>query len=218
MNNQVIKNYKSIQEYINQTCNDQRKVNIVSVTKTFKIDVIKPLIDSGAIHFGENKVQEALTKWSDIKTTNKNIKLHMIGKLQTNKVKKAIPLFDYLHSLDNLKLAESLHKYESQFKKKLKYFVQVNLANENQKSGINLNNLNSFLAECTKKYNLKIIGLMCMPPLGEDHNYFFKKISDLNDSCNLKDLSIGMSNDYKDALKFNSTYIRVGSAIFGSRS
>ena len=194
------------------------KVNIIAVSKTFEYIHIKPLVEIGHKHFGENKVQEAERKWLEIKKYLPDIKLHMIGKLQSNKAKQAVKLFDYIHSLDNFKLANLLSKYETLFKKKRKYFIQVNVANEKQKSGIDKNKLALFYKYCTEELNLKVIGLMCIPPNDGSANVYFKSIMELNESLGLKELSIGMSADFLTAIKYNSTFIRIGSAIFGERS
>jgi pyridoxal phosphate enzyme (YggS family) len=192
--------------------------NIIAVSKTFTLPSIIPLIDFGHIHFGENKVQEAIHKWTDIKTKNKKLKLHMIGKLQTNKVKFVIPLFDYIHSLDNLKLAEKIFLEQKKINKYLKIFIQVNIGNEKQKSGVNIGDVNYFYNECISKFNLDIIGLMCIPPVNGDKEMYYKSIKNLNDSLGLSHLSMGMSDDYMDAIKFGSTYLRIGSNIFGKRA
>lgn len=194
------------------------KVNIIAVSKTFEYIHIKPLVEIGHKHFGENKVQEAERKWPEVKKYFPDIKLHMIGKLQSNKAKQAVKLFDYIHSLDNFKLANLLSKYETLFKKKRKYFIQVNVANEKQKSGIDKNKLALFYKYCTEELNLKVIGLMCIPPNDGSANVYFKSIMELNESLGLKELSIGMSADFLTAIKYNSTFIRIGSAIFGERS
>lgn len=179
---------------------------------------ISPLINHGHFHFGENKVQEAVQKWEKIKDTSPHIKLHMIGKLQTNKVKHVIPLFDYIHSLDNLKLAQKISVEQKKNNKSLKIFIQVNIGNEVQKSGIDIDNLKNFYEECTKVHNLDIIGLMCIPPNFKEISFYFSKIKELNLSLRLKELSMGMSSDYMDAIKYGSTFIRVGSKIFGKRN
>ena len=218
------KNVKNLIEIVNKVKLKVKKTEktnhptIIAVSKTFELENIVPLIEHGHDHFGENKVQEAIDKWSNIKNLNKNLKLHMIGKLQTNKVKYVIPLFDYIHSLDNLKLANLLSKYETLFNKKRKYFIQVNVANEKQKSGIDKNKLALFYKYCTEELNLKIIGLMCIPPNDGSANVYFKSTMELNESLGLKELSIGMSADFLTAIKYNSTFIRIGSAIFGERS
>ena len=193
-------------------------VNIIAVSKTFSIEHIKPLIDHGHQHFGENKVQEAQEKWTSIKTDFPQLKLHLIGKLQTNKVKFALPLFDYIHSLDSIKLAEKISLEQEKKNLKPKIFIQINLGKENQKSGIDEDDLVNFYRKCVTEYNLNIIGIMCLPPFDEDPTPFFKKMQNLSESLNLKEISMGMSNDYMDALRFKATYIRVGSKIFGSRT
>ena len=195
-----------------------KPVKIIAVSKTFNLDYIKPLIDHGHLHFGENKVQEALTKWSDQKKINQSLQLHMIGKLQTNKAKDAVKLFDYIHSVDNQKLADTLSKYQINLNRNLKYFIQVNIGNESQKSGIPVNDLDAFYNYCTNEINLKIIGLMVIPPIGQSVEKYFKSLSELNKSLALENLSMGMSADYVEAIKNGSTFVRLGSSIFGSRS
>ena len=179
---------------------------------------ILPLINHGHIHFGENKVQEGLKKWTDIKSNFTNIKLHMIGKLQTNKVKYVVPFFDYIHSLDSLKLAEKISNEETKKNKKLKIFIQINLGNEDQKSGISINNLDNFYNKCTKELELNIIGLMCLPPNDQNSSVYFSKMEELKNKINLSDLSMGMSHDYIDAIKYRSTYLRIGTKLFGNRN
>ena len=195
-----------------------KPVNIIAVSKTFPLSHVQPLINYGHIHFGENKVQEAVSKWIEIKKANQKLKLHMIGKLQTNKVKNAFEIFDYIHSLDNQKLADVLEKNETNFNKKLKYFIQVNIGNEFQKSGIPANDLDAFYNYCTIEKNLDIIGLMVIPPNDENTKKYFKALNDLNNSLALKELSMGMSADYLDAISNNATFVRIGSLIFGSRT
>jgi len=195
-----------------------KPVKIIAVSKTFNLDYIKPLIDHGHLHFGENKVQEALTKWSDQKKINQSLQLHMIGKLQSNKAKDAVKLFDYIHSVDNQKLADTLSKYQINLNRNLKYFIQVNIGNESQKSGIPVNDLDAFYNYCTNEINLKIIGLMVIPPIGQSVEKYFKSLSELNKSLALENLSMGMSADYVEAIKNGSTFVRLGSSIFGSRS
>ena len=195
-----------------------KPVNIIAVSKTFPLSHVQPLINYGHIHCGENKVQEAVSKWIEIKKVNQKLKLHMIGKLQTNKVKNAIEIFDYIHSLDNQKLADVLEKNETNFNKKLKYFIQVNIGNEFQKSGIPANDLDAFYNYCTIEKNLDIIGLMVIPPNDENTKKYFKALNDLNNSLALKELSMGMSADYLDAISNNATFVRIGSLIFGSRT
>ena len=213
----ILKNYNNLVSNINQK-HDVNKINIIAVSKTFSLEYIKPLIDAGHVHFGENKVQEALDKWAEIKKKNNKIKLHMIGKLQRNKVKKSLQLFDYIHSLDNIKLADTLAKEEKKLNRKLKYFIQVNVGAEEQKSGVSLSNASEFVNHCVEKLKLDVIGLMALPPQSSDPTKYFKIVSDLNNKLKFKDLSLGMSADYIEAIKYNSTFIRVGSTIFGNRS
>ncbi len=193
-------------------------VKIVAVSKTFSLDHIKPLIDLGHEHFGENKVQEAKSKWQDLKKQNSNINLHMVGKLQTNKAKNAVDLFDYIHSLDNQKLADILSKAQKNVNKSLKYFIQINIGNELQKSGISINELDDFYNYCCKEQNLNVIGLMIIPPNNDEVKKNFELVEKLNKSLALTELSMGMSADYEDAIKFSSTFVRIGSLIFGSRN
>ena len=195
-----------------------QNVNIIAVSKTFSLENIKPLIDHGHSHFGENKVQEAISKWSEIKKNNENLKLHMIGKLQSNKAKDAVKLFDYIHSLDNQKLADALAKHQMSLKKNLNYFIQVNIGNEMQKSGIPVGELDPFYNYCKNEVNLNILGLMVIPPNDNKSEKYFKSLNELNKSLALQDLSMGMSADYIEAIKHGATYIRVGSSIFGDRS
>ena len=195
-----------------------QKVNIIAVSKTFTLEHISPLIESGHQHFGENKVQEAVVKWSELVNKNNNIKLHMVGKLQTNKAKDAVKLFNYIHSLDNQKLADTLAKHQNNLKKKLKYFIQVNIWNEIQKSGLPVSELDSFYIYCKNEINLDIIGLMVIPPNDKNPEKYFKSLNELNKSIALQDLSMGMSADYLEAVKHGATFVRVGSSIFGERS
>jgi len=194
-----------------------KDVNIIAVSKTFSIEFIKPLINYGHIHFGENKVQEALEKWTGIKKDFKNIKLHLIGKLQTNKVKFVLPLFDYIHSLDNEKLAQKISLEQKKVGFKPKIFIQVNIGNEIQKNGVDKESLNTFLKICQKDFDLDIIGLMCIPPNNDKVEEYFKEMNQLRLKHDLKELSMGMSNDFKLAVQNQATFIRVGSKIFGSR-
>ena len=198
----------------------QLKTNpqIIVVTKTFPLSAITPLIESGHTHFGENKIQEAENKWSEAKDQYSNLKLHMIGKLQSNKAKKAVKIFDYIHSLDNAKLASKIFQYEKELHKKIKLFIQVNLAEESQKSGILLNDLDSFYNFCTKELSLNITGLMCLPPINSDSNKYFQILKKASEKLNLNDLSMGMSEDYDQAILNGSTYLRLGTAIFGPRN
>ena len=195
-----------------------KPVNIIAVSKTFSLDYIKPLLSYGHTDFGENKVQEALGKWSEEKRVNKKLKLHMIGKLQKNKAKDAVKLFDYIHSLDNQKLADALASHQTNLNKNLSYFIQVNIGNEIQKSGISVNELDAFYYYCINEIKLKIIGLMVIPPVGHHVEKYFKSTNELNKSLSLESLSMGMSADYVEAIKHGSTFVRVGSSIFGSRS
>ena len=190
---------------------------IVAVSKTFKVDSISPLIEYGHIDYGENKVQEAVEKWTEIKKINSEIKLHMIGKLQTNKVKFAVQLFDYIHSVDSRKLAKKIVDEQSKLNKKIKVFLQVNIGGENQKSGIKKNEINQLASYC-KEIGLEVIGLMCIPPNNSDPNPFFQELNDMNKNLSLKELSMGMSADYEEAISHNATFVRIGSLIFGNRS
>ena len=191
---------------------------IVAVSKTFSLSHIMPLINYGHMHYGENKVQEAESKWLQIKKEKKDLKLHMIGKLQSNKAKKAVEIFDYIHSLDNQKLADILAISQKKINKSIKYFIQVNLGNESQKSGISYNEVDDFYNYCVKEKNLNVLGLMAIPPNDDKTEEYFKNISELNASLGLKNLSIGMSSDYMEAIKYKSTHLRIGSLIFGERS
>ena len=195
-----------------------KPVNIIAVSKTFSIDHIQPLLNYGHNHFGENKVQEAVSKWSEIKKVNEDLKLHMIGKLQSNKVKDAIKIFDYIHSVDSQKLADTLAKYQTNLNKDLEYFIQVNIGNEIQKSGIPVSELDAFYNYCVNEINLKIIGLMAIPPNDNNSEKYFKTLNELNKSLALENLSMGMSADYMSAIKNESTFVRIGSSIFGARS
>ncbi len=195
-----------------------KSVNIIAVSKTFSLDHIRPLLEYGHNHFGENKVQEASAKWSELKKTNPNLKLHMIGKLQNNKAKDAVKIFDYIHSLDNKKLADSLAKHQRNLNKDIQYFIQVNIGNEIQKSGIPVSELDLFYNYCINEINLKIIGLMIIPPNDNNPAKYFKSLNELNKSLALNDLSMGMSSDYLDAIKHEATFVRIGSSIFGARS
>ena len=176
-----------------------------------------PLIENDHINFGENKVQEAIEKWSEIKKNKKKIKLHMVGKLQTNKVKSALEIFDYIHSLDNIKLATKISNEQKKFINKPKIFIQINIGNEAQKSGVNKSNILDFYNAC-KNLNLDIIGTMCLPPIKQDPNFFFSDMKKINTDLNLKEISMGMSEDYMEAIKHSSTYLRIGSKIFGQRN
>ena len=218
MHNSVEK-LKHIEEIVKSKEKDlnlKKRPIIIAVSKTFKIDKILPLIEEGHKDFGENKVQEALDKWSDIKLQKPNIRLHLLGGLQTNKVKFAVKIFDFIHSVDSIKLAKKISDEQIKQKKNIKIFIQVNLGNENQKSGIPKNELDSFFSYC-KDTGLNIIGLMCIPPVGLDPVSFFKELKILNDNLNLSELSMGMSSDYVEAIEQHATYLRIGSEIFGKR-
>ena len=215
-----VKNLVDINNNIEATLSDLKinnEVKIVAVSKTFNLDKILPLIEYGHVHYGENKVQEAIDKWTDIKKENDKIKLHMIGKLQTNKVKFAVKLFDYIHSVESEKLAKKISDEAKKINKKIKIFVQVNIGSENQKSGIDTDQLEKLLVLC-KKIELDVIGLMCIPPINVDPSDYFSEMERLNNFFGFKELSMGMSSDYMTALKNSATYLRIGSSIFGKRS
>ncbi len=213
----IVERFNKIKSNI-ENLKPKRKVNIVAISKTFPFEHIKPLLDYGHEHFGENKVQEALSKWRDIKKYNNKIKLHMVGKLQSNKAKNAVEIFDYIHSLDSQKLADILSKSQKDINKSLKYFIQINIGNELQKSGVSSTEVDAFYTYCTREMNLNIIGLMVIPPNDGNSKKYFKLLDDLNNSLSLKELSMGMSADYLEAINYNSTFVRIGSSIFGSRS
>src|SRR5210317_368071 len=214
----ILRNLQEIKQEIYLKNNDKNKlVNLIAVSKNFQMDKIRPLIENGHIHFGENKVQEAINKWKIIKDQNKDLKLHMIGKIQKNKDKYVIPLFDYIHSLDNHKLAEKISLEQKKYKKKLKIFIQINIGNEEQKSGIRIEQLESFYNICVKNLDLDIVGLMCLPPENQDSKPYFKKMKELIKNLGLKELSMGMSSDYLEAIEFGASFVRVGSKIFGIR-
>ena len=216
----TVKNLLDIENNIKVHLNELKINNnpkIIAVSKTFKIDKILPLIDHGHIDFGENKVQEAVEKWTEIKKINSAIKLHMIGKLQTNKVKFAVKLFDYIHSVDSEKLAKKIADEQNKLNKVIKIFLQVNIGEENQKSGINKNDVRHLVSYC-KEIGLNLIGLMCIPPINIDPENYFKEMNILNESLGFSELSMGMSSDFLIASKHLSTYVRIGSSIFGERS
>ena len=207
----IVKNLFDIETKINE------RAKIIAVSKTFKIDKILPLVNHGHSHFGENKVQEAVEKWTDIKNKNSKLNLHMIGKLQTNKVKFAVKLFDYIHSVDSEKLARKIADEQQKINRNLKIFIQVNVGDEAQKSGININEINNLVVAC-KNFKLNVIGLMCIPPAEVDPTIYFEEMDKINKINNFKELSMGMSSDYLKAAQHNSTYLRIGSDIFGQRS
>ena len=204
-------NYKAIKEEVYKL---QSKSNIIVVTKNRSFDTILPIIKSGQVHFGENKVQEAKEKWANFLNLNKNIKLHLIGKLQSNKAKDAFALFDFIHTLDSEKLAKKFSELELNSERKIKYFIQINIGNEEQKNGIDSSLAKVFINFCKSDLKLNIIGLMCIPPINLDPRPFFEKMQQFKIDNDLKELSMGMSSDYKEALHYGSTYLRIGSAIF----
>ena len=217
----TISNLLRIKEEINNNfseINKNIKPKIIAVSKTFTKDKIIPLIDYGHIDFGENKVQEAITKWIEIKEKYKNLKLHMIGKLQTNKVKHAVKIFDYIHSVDNLKLAQKISQEQIKLQKNIKLFIQINLGDEIQKSGVNVDNFEIFYKNCVQELKLNVIGIMCIPPNDKNTDKYFSKMNELKKKFNLNELSMGMSNDYLIAIKYGSTFLRIGSKIFGPRN
>ena len=216
----VIKSYKEVISAIEHRLKDQNittQPKVIAVSKTFSLDKILPLIDYGHLDYGENKVQEAIEKRTNIKLTKKELKLHLIGKLQTNKVKQAIKIFDYIHSVDSEKLAKKIADEEDKQGKKIKIFIQVNIGDEDQKSGINKNQLSDFYQFC-KTLKLNVVGLMCIPPFDQDSKKYFEEMSVLNKKLNLNDLSMGMSSDYLEAINYSATYLRIGSSIFGNRN
>ena len=211
-----ITNVDSIKEDLKSKVQDFDNLKIIAVSKTFSIDQILPLIKHGHLHYGENKVQEAINKWSDVKLEYSDIKLHLIGRLQSNKTKLAVKLFDYIHSVDSEKIAKKIADEELKQNKKVKIFIQVNIGDENQKSGITKKNLNEFYSYC-KELELDILGLMCIPPANIDPNFFFQEMKLLTKKLDLPELSMGMSSDYIEAAKNSATYLRIGSKIFGNR-
>ena len=212
-----VNNLISIQDTLKNKIKNLKQPTIIAVSKTFPIEDIFPLINHGHEHYGENKVQEANQKWPIIKDDFTNIKLHMIGKLQTNKVKYAVKLFDYIHSLDSIKLAEKIANEQSKINKNIKIFIQINIGDEDQKIGIDIDQLESFYQNCTRDLKLNVIGLMCLPPKNNNASKYFLKMRELLLNINLKELSMGMSSDYLEAAECNSTFLRIGSKIFGER-
>lgn len=215
-----VKNLIDLQEEVNKKIDDLKITNyhpnIIAVSKTFPMETIKPLIEYGHTHFGENKVQEAVEKWTNEKEKNPDICLHMIGKLQTNKVKFAVKLFDYIHSVDSIKLAKKIAEEQNKLNKKVKLFIQVNLNNEDQKSGISIDSVNELLERCIE-HKLDVLGLMCLPPIDKPPGAFFLMLKRKNEELKLNSLSMGMSNDYLEAINYNSNFLRIGSKIFGPR-
>ena len=217
---QIVQNLIKIKNEINSNLSNIKSdkiPKIIAVSKTFGMEKILPLVEYGHIDFGENKVQEAIEKWTDIKSNNNDLKLHLIGGLQTNKVKLAVKLFDYIHSVDNQKLAKKISDEQKKQNKKVKVFIQVNIGNEEQKFGVNKSLVSELYSYC-KTLNLDVVGLMCIPPLNESSEIFFKEMNKLNKKLNLEELSMGMSSDYIDAIKNSATYVRIGSNIFGQRN
>ena len=216
-----MKNLQFVQNKINEIINKkQLKSNpqVIVVTKTFSSNSILPLLEYGHIHYAENKIQEAEEKWFKNKKKYKDVRLHMVGKLQTNKVKKALELFDYIHSLDSEKLASKISQYQNELNKKIKLFIQINLANEKQKSGLLLDNLNEFYNYCVNDLSLDVVGLMCLPPIDSNPVKYFKLLKKCSDNLNLKELSMGMSSDFQDAVICGSTFLRLGTLIMGKRN
>lgn len=211
----IIKNFTNVLNEIKR-CTDTN-VKIIAVSKTYDLNYIKPLINFGHLHYGENRVNEAVMKWSDEIKKNSNLKVHLVGKLQSNKIKEALKVFSYIHSLDSKKLAILLDEEQNKQKINIKYFIQVNIGNENQKAGITLDDLDDFIIFCKLKTKLNIIGLMCIPPIKDSPDIHFKRLSELAKKNNLSELSMGMSNDYISGIKNGSTFVRIGSAIFGQR-
>ena len=215
--NIIIERFNKIKLNISKIDNSN-SLKIIAISKTFSLKHIMPLIELGHNHFGENKVQEADVKWNQIKKEKNNLQLHMVGKLQSNKAKKAVEIFDYIHSLDSPKLADVLSKCQNEINKSINYFIQVNIGNESQKAGIQYNEVDEFYNYCTREKKMNIIGLMAIPPNDENTEKYFKSLSELNSSLGLKELSMGMSSDYMKAINYKATYLRIGSAIFGERS
>jgi pyridoxal phosphate enzyme (YggS family) len=210
----ILENYKKIISDLNKHNN---KVTLIVVSKTFSLDFIKPLIDFGHKHYGENKVQEAINKWSEIIKTVPDIEIHLVGKLQTNKAKDAVKIFSYIHSLDNEKLANQLASEEKKSGMNLKYFIQVNVGDEPQKSGISIKDSDDFINYCVNHLKLNVVGLMCIPPVNQSPDKYFLKLKELADKHKLSELSMGMSHDYKEAINCGASFVRIGSLIFGDR-
>ena len=211
----LIDSYKLIRNKINALSS---KVTLVAVSKTFSLNHIKPLIDFGHLDYGENKVQEAVHKWTDLLISRNDLKLHMVENVQTNKVEQVVKIFSYVHSLDSQKLADKFSSFQSKLNKQLKYFIQVNIGNESQKNGIDVSSVSEFVKYCEKNLNLNILGLMCIPPINSSPEIFFSKLRELNDSFNFKNLSMGMSSDFELAIKYGANYVRIGSYLFGDRT
>ena len=218
MHNNLNNLQEIIKEIHSKDNNQNKSVKIIVVSKTFSMEKIMPLIESGHIHFGENKVQETQTKWPDVIIKNKNIKLHMLGKLQTNKVKYAVELFDYIHSVDSIKLAKKIDIEQKKINKNIKLFIQVNIDNEEQKNGIGLNEIETFHNHIVNEMKMNVIGLMCIPSINSNIDIAFDKMKKMQVKLGLSELSMGMSSDYIKAIKFGSTFVRIGSKIFGKRN
>lgn len=201
-----------------KNCNPKLKIRVIAISKTFSIEKILPLVEYGHTDFGENKVQEAIEKWTDLKATKPNLNLHMVGKLQTNKVKYAVKLFDYIHSLDSIKLAKKIAEEQVKIKKNLKIFIQINIGNEDQKNGITVEELSNFYNICVKELNLNIVGLMCLPPINSNPSDYFQKLQKISNDFSFDELSMGMSSDYLTAIKYSASFVRIGSKIFGERN
>jgi|TARA_B110000967_G_scaffold153382_1_gene157799 pyridoxal phosphate enzyme (YggS family) len=208
---------KKIQLKMSEKPNSPNKPQVIAVSKTFPMKEILPLINHGHIHFGENKVQETIEKWSSIKSDFEHLQLHLVGKLQSNKVKYAVSIFDYIHSLDSLKLAQKISVEQKKIKKNIKIFIQINIGNEDQKNGILISEAQNFYTKCINEFNLNIIGFMCLPPKSNNNSLYFSKMEKLLSESKIKELSMGMSADYMEALDFKSTFLRIGSNIFGKR-
>ena len=216
-----LQNLRFVENKVNELIDKkQLKISpkIIVISKTFSLEKIKPLLKNSHYHFGENKIQEAENKWSEMKKNNNNLQLHLVGKLQSNKAKRAVVLFDYIHSLDNKKLALKISQYEKELDKKVKLFIQVNLGKEDQKTGIDPEELNNFYNYCSKELSLNVIGLMCIPPINSNSDKYFKILKLYADKLNLKELSMGMSSDFEDAILYGSTFLRLGTAILGERN
>ena len=218
MHNNLNNLQEIIKEIHSKDNNQNNSVKIIAVSKTFSMEKIMPLIESGHIHFGENKVQEAQTKWPNVIIQNRNVKLHMLGKLQTNKVKYAVKLFDYIHSVDSIKLAKKIDIEQKKINKNIKLFIQVNIDNEEQKNGIGLNEIETFHSHLVKEMKMNVIGLMCIPSLNSNTDIAFDRMRQMQVKLGLSELSMGMSSDYLKAIKFGSTFVRIGSKIFGKRN
>jgi pyridoxal phosphate enzyme (YggS family) len=212
----IVQRFNKIKSNIAKTASND-SIKVIAVSKKFDLDHIMPLVEHGHVHFGENKVQEAYVKWTEIKKKKTYLKIHMIGKLQSNKAKKAVEIFDFIHSVDSQKLADILSLSQIKIGKSLKYFIQVNIGSEKQKSGIPYNEVDAFYNYCSKEKNMEILGLMAIPPNDSNTEKYFKSLSELNASLGLKELSMGMSADYMSAIKYKATYLRIGSSIFGAR-